>query len=147
MDKKPYYGLRLMSLLYQALAVVIAIFAIASAGAIWADASITGNELLSAGVPWTVRAGMTLGIGFLIALTCYVLSQLIDAQLETLKNSQVIAEQMQTLQQMQATQAKMFKLMQRSAAKTGNPIPMTDEDELRVREQLAERASKLRSKE
>ena len=147
MNEKPYYGLHLMNLLYQALAVVIAIFSVASAGAIWADATINGSEVLSTGVPWSVQAGMTLGIGFLIALTCYVLSQLIDAQLETLRKTKVISEQLQTMKQMQDNQTKMFQLLQRIAERSGTSLLLTDDEELRIRDQLAERAEKLRNQQ
>ena len=146
MKPKPYYGLRLMSLIYQALAVIIAIVSIAAVGFLWADNYLSGGEVIAGAIRWEIRAIMTLGVGGLIALTCYVLSQLIDAQLETLQNTQLIQEQLKTLKHMQATQADILRLLKTRAIST-MPTPVKDEDMPRIRYQLEERAQKLRSQQ
>jgi hypothetical protein len=145
MAQKPYYGLRLMSFVYQALAVIIAIFSIASVGLLWADNYLNGGQLLAGQMHWAIRALLTLGIGGLVALTCYVLSQLIDAQLETLKNTQIINERLATLKNMEATQADILMRVKALSSGSGRARPRTPEEDAMIRSQLDERAQKLRS--
>ena len=146
MKKSPYYGLRVMSVVYKALAVVIALFAIGAVGYIWAEALNNSDVAANA---WEIRAIMTLGIGGLVALTCYVLSQLIDAQLETLENTQELKETLSTFKNMEATQAEIHRLLKMKTRQTSvtEPLPpLKEEDLAKIQGQLEERSQKLRSK-
>lgn len=98
---RKYYGLRMMSVFYKALAMVIAIASIASIGFMAADAYLV-NETIDIVPPdtisWTVQALGVLIIGGLSSLTCYVLGQLIDAQIETYKNTAEILQQIHRIE-------------------------------------------------
>lgn len=88
--KKHYYGLRIMSGFYRSLAVIIVIISIAGMGFLAADAFLTTrtvDSVTGSTLDWTVQALMILLVGGLSALTCYVLGQLIDAQIATHDNT------------------------------------------------------------
>ncbi len=95
--KKHYYGLRIMSGFYKSLAVIIAIVSIAGMGFLAADAFLTTrtvDTMTGTALAWTVQALVILLAGGLSALTCYVLGQLIDAQIETHDNTLDILERL-----------------------------------------------------
>lgn len=98
---RKYYGLKILSVFYKALAMVIAIASIAAVGFMAADVYLA-NEAIDVMPPdtlsWTVQALGVLIVGGLGSLTCYVLGQLIDAQVATYHNTAEILQQIHRIE-------------------------------------------------
>jgi ABC-type multidrug transport system fused ATPase/permease subunit len=101
-NRKKYYGLRIMSGFYKSMAVILVIVSIAFMGVLAADAFLTTqtvNDVTGTGaaISWAGQALVVLVIGGLSALTCYVLGQLIDAQIATHDNTLEILEHLENI--------------------------------------------------
>lgn len=83
---KPYYGLRVISVIYKSLMLLTVVSALGALGYISAQAiAATSPGSMQRFIEWLPQA-LTLTIGGgLLALTLYVLAQLIDIQIEQTK--------------------------------------------------------------
>lgn len=87
---KKHFGLRIMKYFYSALAWVTALSSVASIGVFLADAYFKDSSLD------TQRIFLVLIGGGIVAISLYVLSQLIDILLETYRDVHIIAGKLQT---------------------------------------------------
>lgn len=106
---KQYYGLRLMSFFYQALAVVISLISIASIGYILVEHFVLQNGDTTT---WTTRAISFLAIGGGLSLTCYVIAQLLDSQITTLKAVYRLHDLIPHMEQLKASNEQLVKQLE-----------------------------------
>lgn len=94
-----FYGLRFMSTVYKLLSVLTALISLVAVGVLMSDAFLTTRtfqlDFANGDWTWAVQAFMALFLGGLLALTFYVLAQMIDlsvASYRTLQQTQVQIE-------------------------------------------------------
>jgi membrane protein implicated in regulation of membrane protease activity len=97
MNKQRYYGLTASSLIYKGVAVFAILFALGGVGYLTVEGlnlGEAGNLLLAW---WLPRVVTLLAVCGLVALTAYVLAQLIDVQLSTNERLNKMIDQLEKL--------------------------------------------------
>jgi hypothetical protein len=137
---KKYYGLRLMSFFYMTLSVVIALISIAGIGFILMDHFVLGNGDVNA---WASRALTFLLIGGISALTCYVVGQLLDSQIETLKAVYKLHDMIPQMEALRQSNAQLVEQLQSQKAMLNSLGAIAPADHSAIQTQIAERRRRI----